>query len=113
MRRGKEIAQGAHASMMFLSNLVREAIPNGHLPPLSAAQESWITGRFTKICLQVPDEAALMAIHEEAKKAGLESNIVTDAGMTEFDGVPTRTCLAIGPDEAGKIDMVTGKLQLY
>lgn len=113
MRRGKEIAQGAHASIMFLSNLVREALPNGHLSQLSEAQEAWITGRFTKICLQVPDEASLMAIHEEAKKAGLESNLVTDAGLTEFGGVPTRTCLAIGPDDAGKIDAVTGKLQLY
>ena len=70
-------------------------------------------GRFTKVCVQVPDEAALLAVAEEAKKAGLECHVVTDAGLTEFDGVPTNTCLAIGPDEAEKIDMVTGKLQLY
>ena len=107
------IAQGAHASMMFLANIVREALPNGHFSQFSEAQEAWIIGRFTKICLQVPDEATLLAIYEEARKAGLESNLVTDAGLTEFGGVPTNTCLAIGPDEADKIDMVTGKLQLY
>lgn len=117
MRRGKEIAQGAHASMMFLSKLVQEHLRKSILVPseicLSDAQAEWINGRFTKICLQVPDEVALLAIAEEAKKAGLDCHVVTDAGLTEFDGVPTNTCLAIGPDEAEKIDAVTGKLSLY
>lgn len=33
-------------------------------------------------------------------------------GKTEFHGVPTRTCLAIGPDDSEKIDAITGQLQL-
>jgi len=32
--------------------------------------------------------------------------------LTEFHGQPTRTCLAIGPDDADKTDAVTGHLQL-
>jgi peptidyl-tRNA hydrolase len=36
----------------------------------------------------------------------------TDSGKTEFPGEPTNTCLAIGPDDADKIDAVTGELQL-
>jgi PTH2 family peptidyl-tRNA hydrolase len=117
MRRGKEIAQGAHASMMFLSKLVQEHLRKSIIVPteicLSDAQAEWINGRFTKICLQVPDEASLLSIAEEAQKAGLDCHVVTDAGVTEFNGVPTNTCLAIGPDEAEKIDAVTGKLSLY
>jgi len=31
---------------------------------------------------------------------------------TEFHGVPTNTCLAIGPDLAEKIDSITGDLEL-
>jgi PTH2 family peptidyl-tRNA hydrolase len=117
MRRGKEIAQGAHASMMFLSKLVREYLQKSLLVPseiiLNDAQAEWIRGLFAKICLQVPDEAALLAIAESAQKAGLDCHIVTDSGLTEFNGVPTRTCLAIGPDESSKIDAVTGHLSLY
>ena len=113
MRRGKEIAQGAHASMMFLSLMVQQRLLDGGRTQMSPAQQEWIMGRFTKVCVQVPDEAALLAVAEEARKAGLECHVVTDAGLTEFGGVPTNTCLAIGPDEADKIDMVTGKLQLY
>jgi PTH2 family peptidyl-tRNA hydrolase len=113
MRRGKEVAQGSHASMMFLSLMVQQRLLDGERTRLSPAQQAWITGRFTKVCVQVPDEAALLAVAEEARKAGLECHVVTDAGLTEFGGVPTNTCLAIGPDEADKIDMVTGKLSLY
>lgn len=117
MRRGKEIAQGAHASMMFLSKLVQEHLRKSILVPseicLSDAQAEWINGRFTKVCLQVPDEASLDSIAFFASKAGLDCHVVTDSGLTEFNGVETKTCLAIGPDEAEKIDAVTGKLSLY
>jgi len=53
MRRGKEIAQGAHASMMFLSEAVRVCLNDWHDPEhgkvvLSEVQKAWIAGRFTK-----------------------------------------------------------------
>ncbi len=57
-------------------------------------------------------EDELMAIHDKAVAARLEVHLITDSGKTEFHGVPTRTCLAIGPDEAEKIDEITGELQL-
>jgi len=38
--------------------------------------------------------------------------LITDSGKTEFHGQPTRTCLAIGPDVADKIDPITGQLEL-
>lgn len=113
MRRGKEIAQGAHASIMFLSEIVRKALRDGEIPSLTPVEKEWIEGRFTKVCVQVPDEAALLAIREEARKAEISCLMVTDHGLTEFNGVPTNTCLAIGPDEAEKVDAITGKLPLY
>jgi PTH2 family peptidyl-tRNA hydrolase len=54
----------------------------------------------------------LMQIHDKALEAGLEVHLITDSGRTEFHGQPTRTCLAIGPDEADKIDAITGHLPL-
>jgi peptidyl-tRNA hydrolase, PTH2 family len=38
--------------------------------------------------------------------------LITDAGHTEFKGVPTKTCLAIGPNDVDEIDVVTGHLKL-
>lgn len=111
MRRGKQIAQGAHASMSFLYGRLRER-NSLTLEDFSEIQRAWLTSGFAKVCCRVDSEAELMTIYERAVTAGLEVHLITDSGKTEFHGVPTRTCLAIGPDEAGKIDAITGELQL-
>jgi PTH2 family peptidyl-tRNA hydrolase len=41
------------------------------------------------------------------------AHLITDRGLTEFGGTPTRTCLAVGPDYDDRIDPVTGDLELY
>lgn len=107
MRRGKEIAQGAHASMAWLSHRVR----NGEL--LSDVQKEWLADKFTKVCLQVHSEEELLGLAAAAEKAGLESHVIQDCGHTEFNGVPTYTAAAIGPDLAQLIDPITGHLKLY
>jgi PTH2 family peptidyl-tRNA hydrolase len=66
----------------------------------------------SKVCCRVDSEEELMQIHDKALGAGLEVHLITDSGRTEFHGQPTRTCLAIGPDEAEKIDAITGHLPL-
>ena len=117
MRRGKEIAQGSHASMAFLTRRLSKAgeFDNGqiHQIPLTGVELAWLDGMFTKVCLQVDSEEQLLEIYEKAKANFLEVHLVTDAGKTEFKGVPTNTCLAIGPDFSVKIDLVTGHLKLY
>ncbi|MGZ3711890.1 MAG: aminoacyl-tRNA hydrolase [Bdellovibrionota bacterium] len=110
MRRGKEIAQGAHASMGFLVEQLRKDV---NQLSLSAEEQEWIREGMAKICLQVTSEAELLACHEKAKAAGLYSFLVRDSGRTEFHGEPTYTACAIGPAEAAKIDAVTGELSLY
>lgn len=109
VRRGKEIAQGAHASCAFMSYHIMDPIAN----PLTDADREWLTSRFTKICLIVNSEEELLDIHNKALLAGLRSILITDAGLTEFNGVATNTCIGIGPDDAEKIDKVTGHLKLY
>jgi peptidyl-tRNA hydrolase, PTH2 family len=113
MRRGKEIAQGAHASMAWLSERLCRSGFSAPDTDFSAAERSWLEGLFTKVVVQVPDEVQLMAAFEKAKAAGLEAHLIQDAGLTEFGGVPTYTALGIGPDFADKIDAVTADLKLY
>ena len=111
MRRGKQIAQGAHASMSFLTRRLQE---NGSVTfdALSPAMQAWTRGSFAKICCRVDSEEELMDLYDRAIESGVEVHLITDSGRTEFHGKPTRTCLAIGPDEADKIDQITGHLQL-
>jgi len=123
-RRGKEISQGSHASIAFLTSRIREkldresfgTLSSGELEvsvSLSKAEVEWIDGPFTKVCVKVDSEEELMKIKDNAEKAGLNYNLIVDSGKTEFGGKPTLTCMAIGPDEEELIDKVTGHLKLY
>ena len=116
MRRGKEIAQGAHASMAWLAERVLARMtPAGSVDDVqfSEAERAWLTSSFRKVTVKVGSEAELLAVYENALAAGLVAHLVTDRGLTEFGGVPTRTCLGIGPDYDDLIDPVTGDLELY
>ena len=106
MRRGKQIAQGSHASMSFLTRRLESG------DPVTDVQNEWMADSFAKVCVRVNSEEELMEVHDKAVEAGLEVHLITDQGRTEFHGVPTRTCLAIGPDYSDKIDQITGQLQL-
>jgi len=112
-RRGKEIVQGCHASNMFLMWRLGTIKKGASIHyTLSEVEELWLEGNYKKICVTVDSESELDRIYEEARLAGLEVNMVTDLGLTEFKK-PTKTCLAIGPDYSEKIDKITGKLPLY
>ena len=128
--KGKLIAQGAHASMAVLLNQMtkdRERYDHGFggyetvsdtvdwnlsvkdNTPLSA----WLNGSFTKVCLAATSEEQLLNIYQKAKDAGLPCYLITDAGLTEFGGIPTNTCIAIGPAFSNIIDLYTGELSLF
>lgn len=107
MRRGKEIAQGSHASNAILV----EVGFHGKNP--SDELIEWLNTGTTKVCVRVDSEKELMDIYTAANLYNVEVHLITDSGKTEFDGVPTRTCLAIGPADSSTIDSITGHLQLY
>lgn len=121
MRKGKMIAQGAHASMMFLvKNLKKIYKPEppytfqcvDHLA-LPLVQFDWLfNDKFTKITLGCSSEEELLHLYELAKDKGLEVHKVEDEGLTEFHGVKTLTCIAIGPNYSNNIDPITKDLKL-
>jgi PTH2 family peptidyl-tRNA hydrolase len=113
MRKGKMIAQGAHASLKVLLDAGARD-PRGHAftIPLEPALAVWLEGRFTKVCVSVDSEAALDAIVDRARAAGVPCALIVDAGHTEFHGVPTKTCCAVGPAWSEAVDAITGALPL-
>lgn len=117
MRRGKEIAQGAHAAMAWLIDRLIESRGFGSFFTMSGilteAERAWIEGPFTKVCCQVNSEEELTELHKRACAAGLTSKTIVDSGRTEFGGKETLTALAIGPGWAEEIDPITGHLSLY
>ncbi|MNK37114.1 peptidyl-tRNA hydrolase [compost metagenome] len=104
LRRGKEIAQGAHASQLATQMAASMDTP---------AYRSWVSGPIAKVCVYVETEEELVALAEKAAAAGLPYALITDAGHTEFHGVPTKTALGIGPAYPDELDPLTGRLPLY
>jgi peptidyl-tRNA hydrolase, PTH2 family len=111
MRKGKMVAQGAHASMRAILRLGHRQ-GEDFVIPLDPRLEPWLMGRFKKICVSVNSEAELLAVHESAKAAGVITALIQDAGLTEFGNVPTYTAVAIGPDQEDRVDAITGALPL-
>ena len=115
MRKGKMIAQGAHASMKVLLDARTAPTAPGDTAltiTLTPAMAQWLGGRFTKVCVSVDSEAALDEVCRRAAEAGVPHAVIVDSGKTEFHGVPTKTCAAVGPAWAEEVDAITGALGL-
>jgi len=102
MRRGKEIAQACHAS----NKVLLENIDDPRM-------KKWLSMAFAKVCVRVDSLEELLELHTEALSQNVMAALITDAGKTEFNGVPTVTCMALGPEESDVIDKITGNLKLY
>ena len=99
MSPGKLAAQVSHASV--------EATFKSDKKDL----DKWLKEGMKKVVLKVEDEKELLKYFKLAKQNNLVVVLIKDAGKTVFKK-PTNTCVAIGPDEEGKIDKVTGKLKM-
>jgi PTH2 family peptidyl-tRNA hydrolase len=111
MRKGKMVAQGAHASMKVLLDSSDDKGQDLLVIPVANIRE-WIYGTFAKAVVGVDSEQELLSIYENAKAAGLLCSLIQDIGTTEFHGVPTYTAVAVGPGKREDIDKITGNLKL-
>lgn len=125
IRTGKIAAQVAHASMkVFFDRMgyfrdcqfsnndqMYDRYFQGEIK-MTPEMYEWFKGAFTKICVSVDSEQELLEIYTKAKEANLPCALITDSGSTEFNGVPTNTCIAIGPSNVEDIDKITGGLKL-
>jgi len=126
MRKGKMVSQGAHASLGAVLSLMEHNTifrnpeignsKNVFVRTLSFEEfgylDHWLNGIFTKITVGVDSLEELEEIYDKAFDANMPRVKITDAGLTEFNGVPTITCIAVGPYWSTEIDEITGHLKL-
>lgn len=121
LRTGKYCSQVAHASMAFLTKGMSKAYGGDSLPCFrtdtffvddSCEINHWLKNSFRKICVYVESEQELKDIHQKALDNGLISHIVEDNGATEFNGIKTLTCCAVGPAWDHKFEGITNHLPL-
>ena len=73
----------------------------------------WFQYGCAKVCVYVDSEQELLDISSKATERGIIAAVITDAGMTEFHEIPTKTCLALESLPADIADELTGTLPLY
>lgn len=113
MRKGKLAAQVAHASMKFMTDEWKpNDLPEVLAMNLNEVEQQWLREGFAKIVVYVESAKELGELMAKARKEGIRVSPIIDSGKTEFHGVATLTCAAFGPDEAKKLDEITGSLPL-
>ena len=135
MRKGKLAAQVAHASMGVIFTMMKKESKirvnnekfmagdkdiydyyNEYIlkVDVDSPLDLWLDHRaaFTKIIVSVNSKEELYDIQSKVSFLQIPNYLVVDLGKTEFNGMPTETCLAIGPDWAEKIDTITRNLPL-
>ncbi len=125
MRKGKIAAQAGHACidaiLMALQKenrmndfeMTSEGITLKNTDRPNTPLSDWFQYGCAKVCVYVDSEEALLDIAKKAQEKGIIASVITDAGMTEFHGIPTKTCLALEPLIAEVADELTGTLPLY
>jgi PTH2 family peptidyl-tRNA hydrolase len=121
MRKGKLAAQCCHASMAFLTHKLNcctslegfEFYTTQYINTESCLEiNDWLKNSFRKIVCYVNSEEELVALHQQATDAGLISHLIEDNGLTEFNGIQTKTAIAIGPHSEDKFKGITDTLPL-
>ena len=116
MRKGKLAAQAAHAATAAVLHNLARVLLYKLMYKLGVKSSNplfhWVNDSFTKICVSVNSEAELDTIYNLAKERGISAYMIVDKGVTEFNNVPTKTCLSIGPAYNAAFIGVTSYLPL-
>lgn len=102
MGKGKIAAQCGHAAV----GAIAKAQKND-----KESLEAYRRDGQIKIALKIDSEKGLLNIANIAKKYGLITSVIRDAGRTQISP-NTRTVVAIGPGPKDVINQITGHLQV-
>lgn len=119
MPQGKLASQAAHAAVANVLNMEHSKYTKDGVVyltltyPENSPEQHWMEESFTKILLGVDTEEEMIAIYEKAKAKGMNVSLIEDEGRTVFNGVSTKTCIAIGPDSRNNFIGITDHLKMY
>lgn len=98
MSEGKLASQVSHASL------------NAYLKTDNKKRSDWLSEGGKKVVVKSGGEN-FTDILQDAERLNIPYYKVNDAGLTEVDP-GSETAIALGPDEASKIDQITGEMEL-
>lgn len=104
VRTGKKMAQSGHAFESHKTNIPYEMFSAG-----------WFYEQLghRKVVVDVDNEEQLLQYQNQLQDFSIPHTLITDSGFTEFNGIPTNTCIGIHPIFDEDVNHITGKLSLY
>lgn len=102
MSKGKLAVQVAHASVTAALEAMKRK-PEWF--------SEWLGEGQKKVVVRTSSSEDLLKYAEEARKAGIPTAIICDAGLTELPP-GTLTAVGLGPAPDDLLDKITGKLKL-
>lgn len=105
MSRGKMCAQVAHAAL----EAARKVRKKDEVLKREISKK-WREQGMKKVVLKVRSKPKLFHYKDLAERSSISTSVVKDAGKTEIPG-GSYTALGIGPDEAKKINKISGELK--
>jgi PTH2 family peptidyl-tRNA hydrolase len=87
MRKGKMVAQGAHASMKVFFDRMQPALNTSgstHWCEFTPEMIKWMNSSFPKIVVSCDSEKELLDLKKQADDAGIINALILDEGRTEF-----------------------------
>lgn len=114
LKRASIAALAAKASAEFLFDNNESDRHDALRVEITPQEAAWMTGNAKRIVLGVPSEIALRSIAAQAENSGLSCYSLSGSVqcLEEKDFFDEMLCVAIGPDDAEKIDELTGNLKL-
>lgn len=130
MSRGKLMAQAAHASMAFLTNLIRDCVYIPRSPGDDCVYadlvfgrdfyDGWLNGPFTKVVLAVDSEEELVELIGKLEESGFHEGwsffVIRDNCQTELepDESGTRmTCIGFAPTNDERLFAILKDYKLF
>jgi len=120
LRKGKWMAQAAHASMKVFFDRSKTYWEGTIEEPqlkiilkteITEEMKDWMDGNYKKIVVYVENNSELLRVYNQAKDESLPCVLVRDEALTELKE-PGFTCCAIGPAKEDLIDKITRELPL-
>lgn len=123
MPAGKIASQVAHASNACILKNLKKINQNKFEIELTDDTIEWLggclldkinhkLGVYTKICLGCDGELEIHDLAMKADELNIQNAVIEDSGKTVFNGIPTVTCIGIGPADSVEIDKITKHLKL-
>jgi peptidyl-tRNA hydrolase len=94
---GKLMSQTAHAVLGVFTDMFEQVDSFEYSVKVTPEIKEWLDGSFAKTVKKCDSLEDIEKIEKWAQEQGISYKKIIDNGTTQFNNIPTVTCIALGP----------------